>query len=136
MALHLPIPIATTQVAYIDCPCGDAQMATIENFNFADLEIGNSAPSVSATLPANPNGIFVAQIALTEVINAYAIGAGIKAYISGFTQLNGNFVELRDYPTSLEWFNSQSVTFVLTATTLQGHHDLGRALASVTNLSS
>ena len=111
-------------------------MPTIENFNFVDLEIGNSAPSESATLPANRNGIFVAQIALTEVINAYAIGAGIKAYISGFTQLNGNFVELRDYPTSLEWFNSQSVTFILIATTLQGHYDFGKALASVTNLSS
>jgi hypothetical protein len=53
------------------CPIrGDAEMATIEDINFAALDTTGtgSVHSVSATVPVNPNGLFVAQIALTKVL--------------------------------------------------------------------
>jgi hypothetical protein len=104
-----------------------------DSFSFATLDSGPSVAgvrSVSATILLNPKDIFVAQVALTRVATG-SIGSA-TAFISGFTQLNGNFVQLPGSPTAIEWFDAQSVTFVLSL----GQFSSASALASVTNYSA
>lgn len=102
----------------------------VDSVSFATLDNVGGVASVSATILLNPKDIFVAQVALTRV----SIGqvGSFTAFISGFTQLNGNFVELQGAPTAIEWFDAKSVTFVLSS----GQFSSASALASVTNYSA
>lgn len=108
----------------------------IDGFSFVNLDAALFGfPSQSATVYLdNPTDIFVAQVALTSVgivDNVYC-----TAYISGITLANGDHLEFSTFPTTMEWANTQSVTFVLEvqAWTGEGSADgFANALASVTN---
>jgi hypothetical protein len=100
----------------------------IDSLSFAILSNAATVTTFSATILVDPQDIFVAQVALTQM-NLIGGEGSCHAFISGIALTDGNSIDFSNGPPVFEWFDATSVTFVL----VTKPHLTATALATVTS---